>query len=72
MTSTRILVTGGAGFIGSHYVRTLMGAEDGGAADDVSITVLDKLTYAGNPVNLGMVQEDARFAFVQGDSGSGG
>jgi len=68
MTSTRILVTGGAGFIGSHYVRTLLGAEGGGGADsDVAVTVLDKLTYAGNPANLDVVREDARFAFVQGD-----
>jgi dTDP-glucose 4,6-dehydratase len=43
----RILVTGGAGFIGSHYVRTLL---TGGylGHEDASVTVLDALTYAGN------------------------
>jgi dTDP-glucose 4,6-dehydratase len=64
MTSTKILVTGGAGFIGSHYVRTLLGA-DGPA--DVRITVLDKLTYAGNPANLDEVSGSDRFDFVHGD-----
>jgi len=68
MTATKILVTGGAGFIGSHYVRTLLGAEqpDGGRPD-VQITVLDKLTYAGNPANLDPVRGSDRFDFVQGD-----
>ncbi|MEV6054834.1 dTDP-glucose 4,6-dehydratase [Streptomyces sp. NPDC052107] len=60
----RILVTGGAGFIGSHYVRTLLGPA--GPAD-VAVTVLDKLTYAGNPVNLDEVRDHPGFAFVQGD-----
>ncbi|MEW1660505.1 dTDP-glucose 4,6-dehydratase [Streptomyces sp. NPDC093707] len=62
--TTRILVTGGAGFIGSHYVRTLLGPEGPG---DVAITVLDKLTYAGNPANLDEVRAHPRFRFVQGD-----
>ena len=39
----RLLVTGGAGFIGSCYVRDVLGRRDG-----TTITVLDKLTYAGN------------------------
>jgi dTDP-glucose 4,6-dehydratase len=64
MTSTKIIVTGGAGFIGSHYVRTLLGPEGPG---DVQITVLDKLTYAGNPSNLDPVREHPGFEFVQGD-----
>ncbi|MEV1172875.1 dTDP-glucose 4,6-dehydratase [Nonomuraea sp. NPDC049784] len=51
---TRILVTGGAGFIGSHFVRNL---------HDVYVTVLDKLTYAGNRANL----EGVRHEFVHGD-----
>jgi dTDP-glucose 4,6-dehydratase len=62
MSPIRILVTGGAGFIGSHYVRTMLGGDD-----DVEITVLDKLTYAGNPVNLDPVRGDQRFDFVRGD-----
>ena len=62
--TTRILVTGGAGFIGSHYVRTVLGPQGPG---DVAVTVLDKLTYAGNPANLDEVREHPGFAFVQGD-----
>jgi dTDP-glucose 4,6-dehydratase len=61
-----ILVTGGAGFIGSCYVRDLLGRRDG-----TRVTVLDKLTYAGNQANLAPVRDDpemaARFRFVQGD-----
>ena len=60
----RILVTGGAGFIGSHYVRTLAeGGYEGFA--DTAVTVLDKLTYAGNMANLDPVA--GRFTFVRGD-----
>lgn len=60
----RILVTGGAGFIGSHYVRTLLGPEGPG---DVAVTVLDKLTYAGCAASLDEVRAHPGFAFVQGD-----
>jgi dTDP-glucose 4,6-dehydratase len=63
-TKTRILVTGGAGFIGSHYVRTLLGPHGPG---DVTITVLDKLTYAGNLANLDEVRTHPDFTFVHGD-----
>ncbi len=57
-------MTGGAGFIGSHYVRTVLG---GGypAFAGASVTVLDRLTYAGNRANLAEVE--GRFAFVHGD-----
>ncbi|MFD5845706.1 dTDP-glucose 4,6-dehydratase [Streptomyces chartreusis] len=60
----RVLVTGGAGFIGSHYVRSLLaGAYDEGRG--TAVTVLDKLTYAGNRANL--PADDPRLTFVQGD-----
>ena len=62
----RLLVTGGAGFIGSHYVRTVLGDAWGGARPE-SVVVLDKLTYAGNPANLAPVDSDERLQFVQGD-----
>ncbi|MFF4174243.1 dTDP-glucose 4,6-dehydratase [Streptomyces sp. NPDC001744] len=64
MSTTSLLVTGGAGFIGSHYVRTLLGPH---GADDVTVTVLDKLTYAGHLGNLAAVADDDRFTFVRGD-----
>jgi dTDP-glucose 4,6-dehydratase len=71
---TRILVTGGAGFIGSHYVRSMLGEHDADGSDgphterpDVHITVLDKLTYAGNPANLDPVRDNEHFEFVRGD-----
>ncbi|KUN00444.1 dTDP-glucose 4,6-dehydratase [Streptomyces yokosukanensis] len=60
----RILVTGGAGFIGSHYARILLGP---GRSAVSRLTVLDKLTYAGNPANLDPVRSDPRFSFVRGD-----
>jgi dTDP-glucose 4,6-dehydratase len=62
----RLLVTGGAGFIGSCYVRDVLARRDG-----TRITVLDKLTYAGNEANLAAVRDDpeqaARLRFVRGD-----
>ena len=62
----RLLVTGGAGFIGSCYVRNILARGDG-----TRITVLDKLTYAGNETNLAPVRDDpeqvTRFQFVKGD-----
>ena len=62
----RILVTGGAGFIGSHYARTLVSGGYPGSGD-ASVTVLDKLTYAGNLANLQPVSDSPRFEFVKGD-----
>ena len=52
----RVLVTGGAGFIGSHFAKRLAAAGD-------EVIVLDKLTYSGNPANL----EGAELEFVEGD-----
>ncbi|MEV6569375.1 dTDP-glucose 4,6-dehydratase [Streptomyces kronopolitis] len=64
MSPTRILVTGGAGFIGSHYVRTLLGPKGSG---DVRLTVLDSLTYAASAANLDEVRVRDGFRFLAGD-----
>jgi dTDP-glucose 4,6-dehydratase len=58
-----ILVTGGAGFIGSNFVLDWL------AHHDEPVVNLDKLTYAGNLENLAALQGDARHVFVQGDLG---
>ncbi|MGR6318701.1 dTDP-glucose 4,6-dehydratase [Micromonospora soli] len=68
----RILVTGGAGFIGSEYVRMLLGAPGSTDPTDpqvepTAVTVLDKLTYSGNPQNLAPARDDRRLRFVPGD-----
>jgi dTDP-glucose 4,6-dehydratase len=60
----RILVTGAAGFIGSHYVRTLL-ADGYPGYEDARVTVVDKLTYAGNRDNL--PDAHPRLDFVHGD-----
>ncbi|MBM3672102.1 MAG: dTDP-glucose 4,6-dehydratase [Actinobacteria bacterium] len=57
----KLFVTGGAGFIGSNYVRHVLGSSDD------SVTVFDALTYAGNLDNLRGLDDDPRFAFVKGD-----
>jgi len=58
---TNILVTGGAGFIGSNFIRLLLKDFSG------KIINLDKLTYAGNLENLKDVQDDPRYTFIHGD-----
>jgi len=58
----RYLVTGGAGFIGSNFVRHLRGTFPRAA-----VTVLDKLTYAGNPANLHEFSGTPGYEFVHGD-----
>lgn len=62
MSSQHWLVTGGLGFIGSAFVRQALRERA-----DVRITVLDALTYAGNPANVAAVEADPRFRFVEGN-----
>ncbi len=62
----RLLVTGGAGFIGSHYVRSVLTGAWGGAEPD-QVVILDKFTYAGNRVNLEPVVGDPRLEIIGGD-----
>ena len=59
----RVLVTGGAGFIGSNYVRRVL---DGTLTGVTRLTVLDKLTYAGSLSNLAVLPRGS-FDFIQGD-----
>lgn len=58
---TTWIVTGGAGFIGSNFVRLLL------AQSDAELVVVDKLTYAGNPMSLADLVGDARFRLVEAD-----
>ena len=58
----RLLVTGGAGFIGSNFVRYVLATHP-----DDHVVNLDKLTYAGNLANLRDVERDPRYTFVHGD-----
>jgi len=62
----RVLVTGGAGFIGSNFVRrTLQDSYEG--LEGAEVVVLDALTYSGNLANLAPVADSSRYKFVQGD-----
>jgi dTDP-glucose 4,6-dehydratase len=61
MQGDPILVTGGAGFIGSNFVLQWL------VKEQASVINLDKLTYAGNPSNLAAVASDRRYRFMQGD-----
>ena len=58
----KLLVTGGAGFIGSHFVRRFLKTHA-----DWELVNFDKLTYAGNPANLKDVEKNPRYRFVRGD-----
>jgi len=58
----KILVTGGAGFIGSNFIRAMLKNRD-----DVSVVNYDLLTYAGRLENLDDIENDPRYAFVRGD-----
>jgi dTDP-glucose 4,6-dehydratase len=57
----KLFVTGGAGFIGSNYVRHVL------ATTDDEITIFDALTYAGNMATLADIETDPRLHFVKGD-----
>lgn len=61
-TATRYLITGGAGFIGSHFLRYLLNKYK-----DISVTCVDKLTYAGHMENITDLMADQRLAFVKAD-----
>ena len=60
----RLLITGGAGFIGSNFIRYILNARP-----EVAVINLDKLTYAGNLENLTGLEENPRYTFVHGDIG---
>src|SRR5438105_8731400 len=57
----QVLITGGAGFIGSNFIRRLL------ATADVKVINFDKLTYSGNLENLAQIANNPRYEFVRGD-----
>ncbi len=62
MKRYKLFVSGGAGFIGSNFARYVMGM-----LPDISVVILDKLTYAGKLENLAEIIDDPRLSFVRGD-----
>lgn len=58
----RLLVTGGCGFIGSHFIKNILNKRP-----EWKITNLDKLTYAGRKENLAEIEHDPRYTFIHGD-----
>jgi nucleoside-diphosphate-sugar epimerase len=62
MSSQHWLVTGGLGFIGSAFVRLALRERP-----ELRVTVLDAMTYAGNPANLAEIEVDPRYRFVKGN-----
>jgi dTDP-glucose 4,6-dehydratase len=58
----RLLVTGGLGFIGSHFIRLALTE-----CNDLQIYNLDAMTYAGNPANCQDIEKEARYSFIKGD-----
>ena len=62
MSRSRLVVTGGAGFIGSHFIRRFLKTHP-----DWEVVNFDKLTYAGNLANLRDVEKEARYRFIKGD-----
>lgn len=69
MTIKRVLVTGGAGFVGSHFLRLLLGPR---GPDVERVVNLDLLTYAGDRRRLADVEADPRYGFVQADVADAG
>ena len=58
----RLLVTGGMGFIGSNFIRYMLGKYS-----DIEIINIDKLSYGANPANLKDMEDDRRYRFIKGD-----